>query len=68
MDLAKPWTDNCLLVMEKLGQDMVNQATSDEERKKWSQFPQIIDMAHEESLKGVSIGQDFLVTIGQKQV
>ena len=65
-ELAKPWTDNTLLVFEKVSGDMINHAASDEERARGYRFQQTLDTASQESFKGTSMGQDFLVTIGQK--
>ncbi|MCJ1234473.1 hypothetical protein MMC14_002434 [Varicellaria rhodocarpa] len=67
-ELVKPWTNNALMVLEEMSDNMMRLANTDEDREKALASREMLDKAYEESLRGVSINTEILVAMGQKPI
>lgn len=64
-ELKRPWTNNSLLVLETVSDTMLRWANTDAEKTHALAFRETLNKTIEETYKGVNIGQDYLVTVGQ---
>lgn len=65
-EFKQPWTIGALWVFETLSDNMSRWAKTDTEKTHALAFRETLDKTIEETHKGVSIGPDYFVTVGQK--